>query len=354
MIAMQVRLLRRLSTMAALAALSLSAACDNNPSGGNEGEEVAVVVNSVDNTLSIVPLEEGGGARTVGLASAASSPVDLAVRGATAVVPLGIYPFAAVVDLRTATVTHRVALPANSGATGVAFLNDTVALVSNPGRNTISPVRVRSGQAGAEVAVGVYPEGIIVQGGRVFVLNRNLVNFAPAGPGSITVLNSALGAVKTIQLSGLNPASGVVMNNRLYVINSGRFGQASGSLSVINLQSLTEEAHYTGFGQFPRSITGYENSGLLYIGGFGYGLTVWDTNSRQFIVSPSSPVKPGGVTDVGDVLSDDNGGLFITAPGSCADVGKLIQIGRSGNVTRQVSTGTCPLGIALTEIPDND
>lgn len=349
---MDTRLLRRLSGLAALAAL---AACDLNPSGGNDGERAAVVVNSVDNTLSIVSLEEGGGVRTVGLTTAAASPVDLAVRKGTAVVPLGTYPFVAVVDLRNATVRHTVALPANSGATGVAFLNDSIALVSNPGRNSISPVNVVRGQAGAPIAVGTYPEGIIVQGGRVFVLNRNLVNFSPAGPGSITVLNgSTLAVEKTIPLRGLNPAAGVVVENRLYVINSGRFGQAEGSLSVINLQSLTEESHHTGFGKFPSSIAAHENTGVLYIGGFGYGLTVWDAAVQQFITGPNNPVKPAGTLDVGDVTSNGEGGLFITAPGNCSSAGKLYEIGRTSAVIRTVTVGTCPLGVEVTELPDND
>jgi hypothetical protein len=343
------RLVRHLAGLAALAALSLSSACERNPALPDGDLRAAVVVNSVDATLSIVPLEEGGTARTVGLAQAASSPVDLAVRGNVAVVPLGIYPFAAVVDLATGVVTYRVPLPANSGATGVAFVNDSIALVANPGRNSVSPVNVRRGQAGAEIGVGVYPQAIVAGNGATFVINSNLVSFAPAGPGSVTVLNPALGVVKTIQLSGVNPAAGAVVGDRLYVLHSGNFGQSNGSLSVVNLQTLTEESHHTGFGAFPSSLEASGN-GVLYVGGFGYGITAWNTATRQFVIPPSSALKPNGVADVGDLVVDESGQLFFTAPGSCTQPGRLYLVGSSGALAGEAQTGVCPVGVELANI----
>jgi hypothetical protein len=347
---MKTRLARRLAGMAALAALSLSAACERNPALPDGDERVAVVVNSVDNTLSIVPLEGGNAARTVGLAQAASSPVDLAVRGNVAVVPLGVYPFAAVVDLAAGVVSHRVPLPANSGATGVAFVNDSVALVANPGRNTVSPVNVRRGQAGAEIPVGVYPQAIVAGNGATFVINSNLVNFAPAGPGSVTVLNPALGVVKTIPLSGVNSAAGAVLGDRLYVLHSGNFGQVNGSLSVVNLQTLTEESHHTGFGAFPTSLEALGNPSVLYVGGFGYGITAWNPATRQFLVPPATSLRPNGVADVGDMTVDDQGQLFFTAPGNCTQPGNLYLVGPSGAIAGQATVGVCPLGVELARI----
>ncbi|HEY0023120.1 MAG TPA: hypothetical protein VGB24_09420 [Longimicrobium sp.] len=347
---MTTRLIRRLAGMAALAALSLSAACERNPALSAGDHLAAVVVNSVDNTLSIVPLEEGGTARTVGLAQAASSPVDLAVRGNVAVVPLGVYPFAAVVDLAAGVVSYRVSLPANSGATGVAFVNDSVALVANPGRNTVSPVNVRRGQAGAEIAVGVYPQAIVAGNGATFVINSNLVNFAPAGPGSVTVLNPALGVQKTIPLSGVNPAAGAVLGDRLYVLHSGNFGQANGSLSVVNLQTLAEESHHTGFGVFPTSLEALGNPSVLYVGGFGYGIAAWNPATRQFLVPPATALKPNGIADVGDMTVDDEGQLFFTAPGNCTQPGNLYLVGSSGAIAGQATVGVCPLGVELARI----
>jgi hypothetical protein len=113
-------------------------------------------------------------------ASTTPTPVGVSARGAIAVVPLGLDNAVAVVDLRTASVLRRVPLPANSGATGSAMVDDSIAYVGNPGLNSVSLVNYLTG-ATSEVPVGVYPQGLVFTRGRLFVLNGNLVSFAPAG-----------------------------------------------------------------------------------------------------------------------------------------------------------------------------
>ena len=346
--------LRRLYALAAVAALPLAAACDSGPTEPEIAERLVVVVNSVGNTLSLVPVDGTTGltVREVAL-GAQGTPVDVAARGATAVVPMGTYPFAAVVDLRAGVVTHTVALPANSGATGVAFVNDTLALVANPGLNSVSPVRVRSGTAGAPIAVGTYPQAIVEHGGRVFVLNANLVNFTPAGPGSVTVLDSQLGVVRTIQLTGLNPQAGVVVGTRLYVLNAGTFASASGTLSVIDLNTLTEVEHHTGFGFFPTTIAA-SAGGDLFVGGYGLGVFVWDPRDEEFEVAPADPIKPGGSTIVADIGFDHQGRLHVTDSGDCRDPGLLRRLSATFVEERAVPVGVCPIGFAFADIPEDD
>jgi hypothetical protein len=351
---MQTRFLRRLTALAAFAALPLAAACDGEPTEPEIAERLVVTVNSVANTLSLVPVDGGASVqpREVSL-GAQGTPVDLAVRGATAVVPMGTYPFALVVDLRAGQVTHTVPLPAGSGATGAAFLNDTLALVANPALNTVSPIRVGSGTAGAPIAVGPYPQAIVEHRGRAFVLNANLQNFAPAGPGSVTVLDARLGVVKTIQLTGINPQAGAVVGSRLYVINAGRFTEASGSLSVVDLNTLTEVDHVTGFGFFPGTIAASE-AGELHIGGYGLGVFVWDPDAEEFTVPPSDPVEPGGSAVVVDIGFDYDNRLHVTDSRACTDRGFLYRLNRSYELERTTTVGVCPIGLAFADIPEED
>jgi hypothetical protein len=283
------RLLRLALCASAAAAL---AACDNPNSPHDKPTRLEIVVNSIDNSLTLIPVDSGA-PHTVGLGSVAASPVTVAARKVFAVVPEGIYPFAAVVDLRTGTVAS-VALPANSGATGAAFLNDSIAIVGNSNRNTVTPVNVNRGTVGAEVAVGVYPQAV-VEGtdGRLFVLNGNLVNFSPAGPGTVTVIDAAGHAAGTVQLSGTNPAAGVVLGSRLYIINSGTFGGNNSSLSVVNLSSMTEERVVGGFGEFPGAIAAGPD-GNIYVGVYGSGIVVWNPTSLTFVRPISNPIIPGG------------------------------------------------------------
>ena len=252
--------------------------------------------------------------------------VGVAARGAYAVVPMGTYPFAAVVNLRTGQVQSRVALPANSGATGSDFVSDSIAVVANPGRNTVTPVNVLRGTAGAEVAVGTYPAAVISDGARIYVLNGNLVNFAPAGPGSVTVLDEGLGVIRTVQLTGINPSAGAIIGSRLYVLNSGRFGGNNGSLSVVNLATLAEESHHTGFGEFPSSIAA-SPGGDLYVGIYGTGIVVWDPRSRTFRVGLGAPITPAGSGSGSGIGDGDPGRLrAVTWAGTTAAVAGFLAL----------------------------
>ncbi|HEX8393996.1 MAG TPA: hypothetical protein VF665_16755 [Longimicrobium sp.] len=342
---MQNRYVRRL---VALAALFAAAGCENDPSGPRLKERLVVVVNSEDRTLSLIQRDGAGAPRTVGL-GAQGTPVDLAVLGNTAVVPMGTYPFAAVVDLTAGVVRHNVPLPANSGATGVAFLNDTLAMVANPGRNSVSTVRTVSGTSGPEIAVGVYPQAIVVAQNQVFVINANLVNFTPAGNGSVTVLNSSLVPTRTIPLSGINPSAAVARGNLLYVLNSGRFGQQGGSLSIIDMTTLVEVDHRTGFGAFPTALEAGGGSDL-YIGGYGLGVFVYDVATHSFPVSQANSFKPNGSAIVSDIAFDPEGRLLITDSRDCVEQGYLYRLVGPNALDGTVRTGVCPVGIAFTDI----
>src|SRR5215213_924046 len=101
-------LLRRFGRFAALLSLAplALAACDDGPTDPDpQSQVVEVILNSVDNSLTIVPAEgpAPATATTIGL-GAQGTPVGFAVLGNRVVVPLGTYPFAAVVNLSTKSV----------------------------------------------------------------------------------------------------------------------------------------------------------------------------------------------------------------------------------------------------------
>lgn len=347
----------RIATLTLVAAAL--AACDSStgpsvPTTG--GANVEVVLNSVDNSVTLVdPDGTGADAHTVGLGAAAASPVGVATRGAFAIVPEGTYPFAAVVSLRGGAVTASVALPQNSGATGAAFLNDTIALVGNPGRNTVSPVNIVRGTAGAEIPVGVYPQALVgsaAGGGNVYVLNANLVNFSPAGPGSVTIIGPTGAVAGTIPLTGINPSAGVVSGTRLYVINAGHFGANDGSLSVVNLSTRHEDAIVPGFGEFPGSID-VGPDGNVYVGVYGVGVVVWNPQTQQFVRGLNDPLVPGGAPPVSALAFDANGKLHTTNPGSCNAAGTEYRLNGT-TVERTAATGICPFAIAFASFPSVD
>lgn len=331
----------------------LTVACDD--STGPEPPEsrvVGVVLNSVDLSLTLFDAEDPGASSptTVGLA-ADGSPVSLAVRGGVAVVPLGTVPAVAVVDLVDGTLARTVPLPEGSGATGVAFVNDSVALVGNPALNTVSPVNVRSGEAADPIEVGLYPQGVIEAASGPVVVNSELgADFEPVGPGTLTFLDAeTLGLRGSVTLSGPNPGGAVVgPGGRLHVVLSGTFGAGNGSLSVVDPVGLEEEAHHPGFGEFPFSAA-FGPGGRLYVASFGYGLAVWDPATEAFVRSPDDPVTPEGVPSVAAVAVDPEGRLYTLRP-DCQGPSAALRLAADFSVEETIPVGTCPIAIAFTTV----
>ena len=331
----------------------LLAACFGDGAGPlpPETAEVGVVLSSPDLSLTIFEVENPTVIRTVGL-GADGSPVTLAVRGNLAAVPLGIVPAVAVVDLKEGLLVRTVALPQGSGATGVAFLNDSVVLAANPNLNSVTPINVLAGTSGTDISVGRFPQAVVVEGSRAFVLNAELdESFAPDGPASVSVIDiESLAVTSTIQLSGENAGSGGVgSDGRFYVVNSGSFGSANGSLSVVDLTDLTEVGHHTGFGEFPGSLA-LGPSARAFVGAFSYGVVVWDTSLDSFIRGPADALEPGGVPSTSGVGFDEPGRLYTLTAGFCQDPGTANRHDGVFEVDVTIPVGICPFAIAFTTL----
>jgi hypothetical protein len=338
------------STIVLASALLL--ACDD-PQGAieiNRDTELAAVVSSIDRVLTAFPVDSPQSAFQIGLGPA-GSPVTIALRKQYAVVPLGVFPGVAVVDLRQRRLVTTIPLPANSGATGAAFLNDSIAIVANTNRNTVSPVNVLRGTAGAEVTVGTFPQAIVASGDTAFVLNAELgSDFQPKRPGTVTVLTGATPrVVATIDLTGLNPgAAAIGRDGLLYVVNSGTFGATNGSLSSVDRRTMRETRHDPGFGGFPASIA-VGADGSIFVASFNYGVIVWNPTTHSFVLSPAVAVRPGGIASTSAVAVDSRGRLYALKP-DCTAPSKAFRLSASFAVEAEVTVGNCPLAIGFTRV----
>jgi hypothetical protein len=233
----------------------------------------------------------------------------------------------------------------------VSFLNDSVALVANPGLETVTPVNVRSGALGADIAVGGYPQAGVTVDDTVFILNAELgPDFQPSGPGTVSVIaDSPARVVKTITLGGTNPgAAAVGPGGRVYVINSGRFGLDEGTVSVLDRGSLAEVAHRSGFGSFPGSIAvGSDNR--VYVGGFGIGVLVWDAQTSTFVRGAADPVAPGGEASTSGLGIDSAGRLYALEP-DCQAPGSAYRLSGALAVEETIPAGICPIAIAFSQL----
>ena len=314
--------------------------------------DAALIVNSIDNSLTVLPLDEDEGqAFTVGLGPS-GSPVTLAARGELVAVPLGGTPALAVVDLAERALARTVALPENSGATGVAFLSDSTVVVAHSNLNSVSVVNVLRGTVGAPIAVGRFPQRVLAANDTVWVVNAELVNFQPAGPGTVSVLTgNPLAVVRTIQLSSINPGGAALSASALYVVGAGNYNGNDGSLSTVHRGTGEETRHDEGFGDFPGAVAVLPD-GLLAVSSFSYGLAVWNPATRTFVHAPTDPVRPGGATAIAGLGVAPDGGLWALEAGCGQPDRAIILDSGSMAVLRTVTVGTCPFGVVFAEVPE--
>jgi DNA-binding beta-propeller fold protein YncE len=314
------------------------------------GVEVAVALNSIDLSITVFPVDSPSQGRAIGLA-AAGSPVSVAARGNTVVAPLGFFPAAAVVDLATGEL-GTIPLPDNSGATGVAFLNDSIAYVANPNLGTVSVINVAAGTAGDEIDVGVFPQAVAVWGDTVFVLNAELgLDFRPARQGVVSAIDASSNTVVgSVFLTGFNPAAAAFgPDGMLYIVNSGAFGDGNGSLSVVDPATLDELEHHDGFGEFPGDIA-FDDAGYAYVSSFAYGIAVWDAVGDSFIYAPDDPLVVEGHAISSGVGMDSDGRLYTLIPGDCIAPSVAIRLDATLAFDREIDVGVCPIAVAFTRV----
>ncbi len=330
------------------------AACADTTAPLPPADEVLVVVNSTEASLTVVPVESPAGKITIPLGGTTPSPVGVATRDGIAIVPMGLDNSAAVVDLRAGVVLRTIFLPSGSGATGVAIVSDTFAYVANPNLNSVTRINYRTGDT-ASVAVGIYPQGLVFTRGKVFVLNGNLVSFAPAGESWITVIDPVTNAravgIDSIPLPGPGNAgfADVGSDGLLYVVSSGDFGAAEGRLSIVDPVDRQEVASFAGIGTGPGAIAA-DDGERLFISSFSEGLMEFNTRNRAVVLGAGSGIAiPGNSA----VEVDSKGRIYAISTGPCSGgvpgVAHVLRANLSESGT--IDLGECAIFASITSIP---
>lgn len=337
--------------LVALACLVTAGACSDELSSPLvSDDEVLVVVNSIDNSLTVFAVNDPAATHTIPLGTAAGTPVSVAARGSLVAVPLGIEHAVALVDLETAQVMRTVPLAQGSGATGAAFESDTVLWVANPGLNTVTRVSVLSGDT-ASVVVGQYPQGVVAIDGQMWVLNGNLEQFEPAGPGWLSVVDPVAGAVvDSVPLAGTNSQFAVLADDGLlYVVHSGRFGESEGRMSLVDPASRAELIVVQGLGTFPGEVADDFRQGRLLITSFDNGLMEFDRLTRRLTVGPAEGLRLDG-EGFASVTLDSSGRIYAVQSGNCVEPGRVRVLRADLSEVTMVPTGVCPFAITATRL----
>jgi hypothetical protein len=319
-------------------------------------EEVLLVVNSTEGSLSIIPVSAPTTHVTLPLGGVAPSPIGVSALNGWALVPLGVDNAVAVVDLKAGVVARTVALPANSGATGSAMIDDSIGYVGNPNLNSVTRVNYLTGDT-SSLAVGVFPQGMVYTRGKLFVINGNLVNFVPAGESWLTVVDPATNhlasGVDSIGMPGPgNAGFGVFVRQDgvLYVMNTGPYdGITEGRVTRIDPVKPEELDNFGGFGNAPGPIA-TNGSDRLYVSSYAEGLMVYDLVNRHLIRGAGNGVA---IANNAGVAVDAEGRIYALESGLCSggDPGKVHILRPDLSEIRVVNAGECAVGAVVTEIP---
>jgi hypothetical protein len=248
-----------------------------------------------------------------------------------------------------------VPLPDNSGATGSAVIDDSIAYVANPNLNTVSRINYLDGTT-AEVAVGRYPQGVIFTRGKVFVLNGNLdENFAPAGPSWISVIDPAINAraagVDSIPLTGPGNAgfATIGVDGLMYVMSTGSYTEGEGRLAIVDPVARAEMASFSGFGTGPGNVAADADS-KVYASSFAEGVMVFDTDSNKVVrgVGNGVPIPSNSAVAV-----DSRNRVYAIESGPCrgGKPGRAHVLDPDLTERRTITLGECPSGATVVQIP---
>lgn len=330
--------------------LLLGAACADTTAPLPAPTEVLLVVNSTANTLSIVPVNAPATGTAIPLGGVSATPASVDAFDGTAIVPLGFDNSAAVVNLRTGAVDH-VTLPANSGATGVAVVNDSIAYVANPNLNSVTRINYRTHDT-ASVTVGVYPQAISYTRGKIFVLNGNLDStYKPAGPSWLTVIDPLTNQVKdSIGLPGPGNAqfATVGADGLLYVMNTGAFGSGEGRLSIVDPVNKLEVGNFGGFGNAPGPVAASGNE--VFIASYSEGLMEFATDTRTVVKGAGAGIAiPMNAT----VAADAEGRIYAIESGPCSGGTPGVAHVLRGDLTAAgtIALGECSVAALVTTVP---
>lgn len=322
-------------------------------------EEHLVVLNAGEATVTILPLSSPNSPVTVHLGPIGGTPFALAARGSQGLVTSGTGSTVALVDLGAPQSVLVFGLAEGAGATGAAFVSDSVAYIANPLVNRVTRLNIRRGDT-LSIAVGQTPTAIAVTRGRIFVANANLDPACPAqapcvlGPSWLTVIDPDREiVVDSVALPGPGNASSITVggDGLLYVISAGPGGEESGRLTIVDPVLRQEVGSFSGFGPLPGQVSS-DGRERLFVTSLEQGLMEFNTRTRRLVRGAGSgiPLQAGVDAAVGS-----DGLVYAVESGNCTTSPGRIRIFRPDlTEVRIIPAGLCAVDADIVRLlPDS-
>lgn len=352
----------RLRHWGVLALGAAAAACASTIGPVIPSVQVLVVLDSLDDTLRIIPVDSPDVVHKVNLGLAASDKHALALRGQFAAIgSSGSVAYYDIAGGRSLTPVCESKL--DPGAIrSLAFDGNGLVYAAVPATNGAPHLDPTNGEP--------CPTGTgHVRGHPVaFVLDARSHLFVVTGtclPSQLTCAettswlaspfgeptNDSVQLADSIPLSlpGNAQAAVLASDGNVYVINAGNGLAPDARLSQVDPVSRTEHNVYNGFGTMPQYIA--TDGERVFVASEREGLMVFNSRTstveRDFNAAIPLFGTPRGL------VADDVGRVYALIAGPCtpAGVGSLRIFGSDLVYKRGVTVGHCPVAVAVTDIP---
>lgn len=318
--------------------------------------EVLVVLDRDARSLLLVPVDSTALAVTISLGVIAGEPTTLGVRGAVAAIGFDNTDAIVIVDLVQRIPLRTITINATPPIAALAFAPNGIGYAALPRPNRVTTFDPATGQVIPTIVTGG-PQGFAFARGAVFVVLGNRQScyplpFPPNCPTTSSWLAPLEGVAPfdSIPLPGPGNASSAAVgtDGLLYVLSRGN-GDVDGRLSVVDPVQRQEIASFSGLGVFPEYLAS-DGGDRMLIASRAEGLMVFDTRDRRVVRGAGAGVPldaPRGV------LADALGRIYVLEAGPCVGgaVGQVRVFGSDLVSRRAIATGSCPVAMALTEIP---
>jgi hypothetical protein len=330
--------------------------------------QVLVVLDSLDGSLLVIPVDSPTIVHKVDLNLAAFDTHALALRGQFAAIGSGgSQPGSSGAITYFNLVNHSVVCAASPGSKGpiaaLAFDDNGRVFGAVPSTNGVPHIDPTA-------ATPCAPGGGFVRGGPTAFVNARTTLFVVTGshgtcppPQLVCGETQSWLATNTgeaddgrpltdsIPLSLPGNAQGAVLasDGNLYVINAGNGRQPDARLSQVDPVARTERNVYSGFGTFPKYIA--TDGERVFVASELEGLMVFNSRTstvdRDYLNAIPLLGTPRGLA------ADDVGQVYVLIAGPCtpAGFGSVRIFGSDLVNTRNVTVGHCPVALGVTDIP---
>jgi DNA-binding beta-propeller fold protein YncE len=328
-----------------------AAACAPTLGPATPPVEVLVVLDSMDDSLRIIPVDSPSVVHHILLNTGSGVVAAFALHNRVAAIGFG--DSVTMLDLGLHQVICTQQLNGKGPIGSLTFADGGQAYAATPTTDSVTSIDVPHGCGVAQGSVRGRPQGFGVARGTVFVLVSSKNQCAP--PAADCAIQSWLSTEPLLRDSfplGPGLARGAVSasDGFLYVINAGDNTSNGLLLQVDPLQPGSVNS-YTGFGHRPQSIA-TDGADHVFVASPTDGLMVFNVRRHQVEkgAGPLAVALPGPARAL---ATDDFGRIYALIPGTCAAGAHGIVQPLDSTLVAQhpITVGRCPIAIGVTEIP---